>query len=81
MLSVTQLIHVGEANPWAFFNTMDNTIIVGDIQSNDYAEESLADLVKRLIRDKVADSFKLMDFTIDNYELDDIFLDTKEINK
>lgn len=71
----------GEANPWAFFNTMDNTIIVGDIQSNDYAEESLADLIKRLIKDKIADNFKLIDFTIDNYNLDDIYLDTKKINK
>ena len=60
---------------------MDNTVMVKNIQRDDYAEESLADLVKRLIKDKVADNFKLIDFTIDNYDLDDIFLDTKEINK
>lgn len=71
----------GEANPWALFNTIDNTIIVGDIQSDDYAEESLTYLIKRLIKDKVADNFKLVDFTIDNYNLDDIYLDTKKINK
>lgn len=71
----------GETIPWAFFNTIDNTIMVKDNQHDDYAEESLTDLVKRLIKDKVADNFKLIDFTIDNYKLDDIFLDTKEINK
>ena len=55
----------GEASPWAFFNTIDNTIMVKNIQRDDYAEESLTDLVKRLVKDKVADSFKLIDFTID----------------
>ncbi len=71
----------GEANPWAFFNTMDNTIIVGDIQSVDYAEKSLTDLVKRLVKDKVADSFKLINFTIDldNYNPDKSSSDTKKL--
>lgn len=71
----------GETNPWAFFNTIDNTIIVGDIQSVDYAEESLADLVKRLIKDKVADSFKLINFTIDldNYNPDKSSSDAKKL--
>ena len=66
----------GEASPWAFFNTIDNTVMVKNIQRDDYAEESLTDLIKRLIKDKVADNFKLIDFTIDNYDLD-----TKKINK
>lgn len=71
----------GETNPWAFFNTMDNTIIVGDIQSVDYAEESLTDLVKRLVKDKIADSFKLINFTIDldNYNPDKLSSDNKKL--
>lgn len=71
----------GETNPWAFFNTMDNTIIVGDIQSVDYAEESLTDLVKRLVKDKIADSFKPINFTIDldNYNPDKLSSDNKKL--
>lgn len=71
----------GEASPWAFFNTIDNTIMVKNIQRDDYAEESLADLVKRLIEDKVADSFKLINFTIDldNYNPDKLSLDAKKL--
>lgn len=70
-----------ETHPWAFFNTMDNTIVVGDIQSVDYTEESLADLVKRLVKDKVADNFKLINFTIDldNYNPDKLSSDTKKL--
>ena len=71
----------GETNPWAFFNTIDNTIMVKNIQRDDYAEESLTDLVKRLIEDKVADSFKLINFTIDldNYNPDKLSLDAKKL--
>ena len=71
----------GEASPWAFFNTIDNTIMVKNIQRDDYAEESLTDLVKRLIKDKVADSFKLINFTIDldNYNPDKLSLDAKKL--
>ena len=71
----------GEASPWAFFNTIDNTIMVKNIQRDDYAEESLTDLVKRLIEDKVADSFKLINFTIDldNYNPDKLSSDTKKL--
>jgi hypothetical protein len=71
----------GEASPWAFFNTIDNTIMVKNIQRDDYAEESLTDLVKRLIEDKVADSFKLINFTIDldNYNPDKLSLDAKKL--
>lgn len=71
----------GEASPWAFFNTIDNTIMVKNIQRDDYAEESLTDLVKRLIEDKVADSFKLINFTIDldNYNPDKLYLDAKKL--
>ena len=70
-----------EASPWAFFNTIDNTIMVKNIQRDDYAEESLTDLVKRLIEDKVADSFKLINFTIDldNYNPDKLSLDAKKL--
>lgn len=39
----------GEAVPWAFFNSMDNTMIVKNAQGGDYADESLTDLVKWLI--------------------------------
>ena len=69
----------GEASPWAFFNTIDNTIMVKNIQRD--AEESLTDLVKRLIEDKVADSFKLINFTIDldNYNPDKLSLDAKKL--
>ena len=71
----------GEASPWAFFNTIDNTIIAKNNQRDDYAEESLADLVKRLIKDKVADNFKLINFTIDldNYNPDKLSSDTKKL--
>ena len=71
----------GEASPWAFFNTIDNTIIAKNNQRDDYAEESLADLVKRLIKDKVADNFKLINFTIDldNYNPDKLSLDAKKL--
>ena len=67
---------------WALFNTIDNTIIVKSSQgSSDYAEESLANLVKRLIKDKVADNFKLINFTIDldNYNPDKLSSDTKKL--
>ncbi len=71
----------GEASPWAFFNTIDNTIMVKNIQRDDYAEESLTDLVNRLVKDKVADSFKLINFTIDldNYNPDKSSSDTKKL--
>ena len=71
----------GEAIPWAFFNTIDNTLIAKNNQRDDYAEESLADLVKRLIKDKVADNFKLINFTIDldNYNPDKLSSDTKKL--
>ena len=71
----------GKTFPWAFFNTMDNTLIAKNNQRDDYAEESLADLVKRLIKDKVADNFKLINFTIDldNYNPDKLSSDTKKL--
>lgn len=71
----------GEAIPWAFFNTMDNSRIVKNTQSDDYAGESLTDLIKYLIKDKVADNFKLINFTIDldNYNLDKLSSDTKKL--
>lgn len=72
----------GETIPWAFFNTMDNTMIVTNtLGDSDYAEESLPDLVRRLIRDKVADNFKLINFTIDldNYNPDKLSSDTKRL--
>ena len=71
----------GETIPWAFFNTMDSTLIAKNNQRDNYAEESLADLVKRLIKDKVADNFKLINFTIDldNYNPDKLSSDTKKL--
>lgn len=71
----------GENIPWAFFNTIDNTIIAKNNQRDDYAEESLTDLVKRLVKDKVADNFKLINFTIDldNYNPDKLSLDAKKL--
>lgn len=71
----------GEDAPWAFFNTTDNTIIVKNAHGGDYADESLANLVKRLIKDKVADSFKLINFTIDldNYNPDELSSDAKKL--
>lgn len=70
-----------EAVPWAFYNTMDNSIIVKNAHGGDYADESLANLVKWLIKDKVADSFKLINFTIDldNYNPDKLSSDTKKL--
>ena len=71
----------GEAIPWAFFNIMDNSRIVKNTQGDDYAGESLTDLIKYLIKDKVADNFKLINFTIDldNYNLDKLSSDTKKL--
>ena len=71
----------GETNPWAFFNTMDNTIIVKNAHGGDYADESLTNLVKWLIKDKIADSFKLINFTIDldNYNPDKLSSDNKKL--
>lgn len=70
-----------EPVPWAFFNTMDNSIIVKNAHGGDYADESLANLVKLLIEDKVADSFKLINFTIDldNYNPDKSSSDAKKL--
>lgn len=71
----------GENIPWAFFNSIDNTMIVKNPQGGDYTEESLTDLVKRLVKDKVADNFKLINFTIDldNYNPDKLSLDAKKL--
>ena len=71
----------GEAIPWALFNSMDNTMIVKNAQGGDYAEDTLIELVKRLIDDKVADNFKLINFTIDldNYNPDKLSSDTKKL--
>lgn len=71
----------GKTNPWAFFNTMDNTMIVKNANNGDYSDESLANLVKWLVKDKVADSFKLINFTIDldNYNPDKLSIDTKKL--
>lgn len=74
----------GEAAPWAFFNTMDNSMIVKNAHGGDYADEPLANLIKWLIKDKVADNFKLINFTIDldNYNPDKLSSDTKKfLNK
>lgn len=59
---------------------MDNTMIVKNAQGGDYADKSLTDLVKWLIKDKVADNFKLINFTIDldNYNPDKLSSDTKK---
>ena len=54
-------------------------IVINAQGSSDYAEGSLSDLVKRLIRDKVADNFKLINFTIDNYNSDKLSSDTKKL--
>lgn len=67
----------GEAIPWALFNTIDNT--VKSAQGSEYSEDTLIELVKRLIKDKVADNFKLINFTIDNYNPDKLSLDTKKL--
>jgi hypothetical protein len=71
----------GETFPWAFFNTMDNTMIVKNAYGGEYSDESLVNLIKCLIKDKVADSFKLINFTIDldNYNPDKLSLDTKKL--
>lgn len=70
-----------EPYSWAFFNTMDNTTIVKSAQGSEYSEDTLIELVKRLIKDKVADNFKLINFTIDldNYNPDKLSLDTKKL--
>lgn len=71
----------GGAVPWVFLNTMDNSMIVKNAHGGDYADESLANLVKWLIKDKVADNFKLINFTIDldNYNPDKSSSDTKKL--
>lgn len=71
----------GEVSPWAFFNTIDNSMIVKDANNGDYSDKSLVNLVKWLVKDKVADSFKLINFTIDldNYNPDKLSIDTKKL--
>ncbi len=71
----------GESSPWALFNVVDNTIIVSDNLNNDYSAESLANLVNRIIKDGIADNFKLINFTIalDNYNPDKLSSDTKKL--
>ena len=71
----------GEAIPWALFNTIDNTTIVKSAKGSEYSEDTLIELVKRLIDDKVADNFKLINFTIelDNYNPDKLSSDTKKL--
>lgn len=71
----------GEASPRAFFNTIDNSIIVKNAYGDEYSDKSLVNLIKCLIKDKVADSFKLINFTIDldNYNPDKLSLDTKKL--
>nr|DAO18889.1 MAG TPA: hypothetical protein [Caudoviricetes sp.] len=71
----------GEAIPWVLFNTIDNTTIVKSAKGSVYSEETLIELVKRLINDKVADNFKLINFTInlDNYNPDKLSLDAKKL--
>ena len=50
-------------------------------QGSEYSEDTLIELVKRLIKDKVADNFKLINFTIDldNYNPDKLSSDTKKL--
>ena len=81
--AVGYIAYTDEENySWAFFNSIDNTMIVINAQgSSDYAEESLADLIKRLIKNKVADNFKLINVTIDNYNPDKLSSDTKKTNE
>lgn len=69
----------GEAIPWALFNTIDNTTIVKSAQGIEYSEDTLIELVKRLIKDKVADNFKLINFTIDLDNPDKLSSDTKKL--
>lgn len=71
----------GEAIPWALFNTIDNTTIVKSAKGSEYSEDTLIELVKRLIDDKVADNFKLINFTIDldNYNPDKLSSDNKKL--
>lgn len=71
----------GDDVPWAFFNTIDNSMPAKNTKGSEYTEESLAELVKWLIEDKIADNFKLINFTIDldNYNLDKLSSDTKKL--
>lgn len=71
----------GESSPWALFNVIDNSIIAKDALNNEYSSESLANLVNRIIKDGVADTFKLINFTIalDNYNPDKLSSDAKKL--
>lgn len=71
----------GECMPWSLYNTIDNTTVVKDIKGSHYTEDTLINLVNRLVKDKVADSFKLINFTIDldNYNPDKLSSDTKKL--
>lgn len=71
----------GETAPWMFLNTIDNSMPVKTTKGSEYTEESLIELVKWLIKDKVADNFKLINFTIDldNYNPDKLSLDAKKL--
>lgn len=71
----------GDDVPWAFFNNIDSSMPAKNTKGSEYTEESLAELVKWLIKDKVADNFKLINFTIDldNYNPDKSSLDVKKL--
>nr|DAG87672.1 MAG TPA: hypothetical protein [Crassvirales sp.] len=71
----------GGSYPWALFNVIDNSIIAKDALNNEYSSESLANLVNRIIKDGVADTFKLINFTIalDNYNPDKLSSDAKKL--
>lgn len=70
-----------EYRPWALFNTIDTTITAKDALNNEYSSASLTNLVNRIIKDGIADNFKLINFTIalDNYNPDKLSSDAKKL--
>lgn len=67
----------GNNDPWEFINGIDIDYIALDINGNGYAATTLTTLVSTLIKDNIADNFKLINFvvTLDNYNPDKLSLD------
>lgn len=70
-----------ESTPWGLINGIDSDYFAKDAKNDCYVSESLTKLVNRLIKDNVADNFKLINFVValDNYNPDKLSSDVKNL--
>lgn len=76
------LYYGADDEPWELYGGINSECdILNDVSGSTYAEASLTRLVNRLIKDNIADGFKLINFTIalDNYNPDKLSLDVKKL--